>query len=57
MPYLSVTINKVCFGTFQSKYSDEILPLTPDCDLDIEFGNINIVCDIPCNYDQALCKV
>lgn len=51
MPYLSVNVNKVCFGTFQSNCRDVIWPLTPDCDLDIEFGNINIVCDISSNYD------
>ena len=36
---------------------DVIWPLTLDYDLDIEFGNINIVCDIPLNHDTALCKV
>ena len=31
---------------FLSNPRDRIRPLTPDCDLDLQFGNINIVCDI-----------
>ena len=47
MPYLSVNVDKVCFDTSQGNCRDVICPLTPNCDLDIEFGNINVVCDIP----------
>ena len=51
MPYLFVNVDKVCFDTFQSDCRDVIWSLTPDCDTDIEFGNINIMCDIPSNYE------
>ena len=50
MPYLSGNVNKVCFGTIQSNCRDVIGPLTPDCDLDLEFRHINIMCDILSNY-------
>ena len=46
MPFLSVNVDKVCFGTFQSNCRDVIWPLIPDCD-------IYSVCDIPSNYDYG----
>ena len=45
MPLLSVKSNEVCFGIF----------LTTNCDLDLEFGNINIMCDILSNYGLPFC--
>ena len=38
MPHLSMKFNEVC-------------TLTLNCDLDLEFGNINIMCGILSNYD------
>ena len=46
MPPLSLKFNEVCFGTFLSNCCDIIRTLTPNCDVDLEFGNINIICDI-----------
>ena len=50
MLYLCVKFNGVCNCTFLSNCQDIFGPLTPDCDLDLEFGHINIVWDIPSNY-------
>ena len=55
MPGLSVTFNEVCFSTFLSNCLDVFLTLTPYCDLDPEFGNINIMCDIFSNYGLPFC--
>ena len=52
MPYLSGNVNKNCFGSFQSNCREVIWPLIPDSDLDLEFGLLNIMCDIPSNYGQ-----
>ena len=52
---VSVNFNEVCFCTFLSSDRDVFLPLTPECDLDLEFGHINIVCEIPSNYALLFC--
>ena len=31
--------------------------MTPNCDLNLEFENINIMCDIPSNYVLPFCGV
>ena len=53
MPRLSVKFNKVCFGTFLSYCRDIFLTLTPNCDLDLEIGNIIIMCDIQSNFSGS----
>ena len=50
MPYLSGNVYKVCFGTLKSNCRDV-------CDLTLEFGHINIMCDIPSNYGLLFCEV
>ena len=56
MSYLSGNVNKVFFGTFQINCKDVIWPLTPDCDLDLESGHMNSMCDIPSNYGLLFCE-
>ena len=50
MPRLSGKFDEVYFGTFLSNCGYLFSTLTPNCDLDLEFGNINIMCDIFSNY-------
>ena len=47
MPRLSIMFNEVCFDTF---LRDIFWTLAPNCDLGLEFGNINIMFDILSNY-------
>ena len=56
MPRLSMKFNEVCFGTFLSNCWDIFCALTPNYDLDLEFGNINIICDILSNYGLPFAK-
>ena len=57
MPHLSVKFNEVCFGTFLSNCQEVFSTLTPNCDLYLEFGYMNIMCDIPSNYGLSFCEV
>ena len=53
LPY----IFEVCVGTFLSDCQDAFSLLTRDCDPDHEFGNKNVVCDIPSKYGLPFCVV
>ena len=55
MPHFSMKFNEVCFGTFLSNCRDIFGTLSPNCDLDLEFENINIMCDILSNYGLPFC--
>ena len=55
MPHLSVKFNDVCFGTFLGNCCEVFWTLTPNGDLYLEFGNINM-CGIPSNYSLPVCE-
>ena len=57
IPYPSGKFNKVCFLYFSEKLQRLNLTSDPRLYLDLEFGNTDIVCDIPSNYGLPFCEV
>ena len=53
---MPVKFDEICFSKFQV-IADMIGLSTPDCDLDLECGNLTLVCDTSSHYALSFCEV